>query len=172
MTARIWVPTGLGRRKGLASLAYVVVEEIESDFVGLTLSPWPTVDQQGRLHFDLERSRAVGARKQALQTFLGKHRTPTKFARRPLRIGDVFACEIKGPIPDGELLAPEAWMVPPIADVSTQAREAAKIAFFSAAAPLAHPKADRDVVALAPKSAPLRSAQVPSRPDPFGTTRG
>jgi hypothetical protein len=172
MTARVWVPTGLGSRKDLASLAYVVVEEIESDFVGLTVSPWPTLDRRGRLHFDLERSREIGARKRALQAFLGKSRTPKKLARRPLRIGDVFACAIRGPLPDGALLAPEAWMVAPVTDVSAQAREAAKIAFFSAAAPLARPEADREIVTLAPKSAPLKATRSPTGPDPFGTAGG
>lgn len=172
MTTRIWVPTGLGRRKDLSSLAYVVVEEMESDFVGLTVGPWPTVDEKGRLHFELNRSLTVGARKRTLQAFLGKHRTPTKIARRPLRIGDVFACAVKASVPDGELLSPDEWMLPPITDISTQAREAAKVAFFAAAAPLARPKADHDVVALARKSAPLQSMESDSTPDPFGAADG
>jgi hypothetical protein len=171
MTARVWVPTGLGRRKDLAALAYVVVEEIESDFVGLTVSPWPTLDDRGRLRFDLEPSREIGARRRELQAFLGKNRTPKKLARRPLRIGDVFACAIRGPLQDGALLAPEAWMVGPVTDVSAHAREAAKIAFFSAAAPLARPEADQEIVTLAPQSAPLKSTRSPTGPDPFGTAR-
>ena len=169
MTTRIWVPSGLGRRKDLAPLAYVVIDELESALVGLTVSPWPTLDERGRLHFDLERARSVGARKRTLEAFLAEHRTPRKVARRPLRMGDAFACRVKEPLQDGELLEPGTWMVPPVTDISAEAREAAKLAYFSAAAPLADPKADREVVALAPKSTPLRSTRVRSRPDPFRT---
>jgi hypothetical protein len=169
MTARIWVPSGLGRRKDLAVLAYVVVDELESALVGLTVSPWPTLDAKGRLHFDLERARAIGATKRTLEAFLAKHRTPRKVARRPLRMGDAFACRVKEPLQDGELVEPELWMVPPITDISAQAREAAKVAYYSAAAPIAGARADREVVALAPKSAPLKSTRVPSKPDPFRT---
>lgn len=169
MTARIWVPSGLVRRKDLAQLAYVVIDELESARVGLTVSPWPTLDAKGRLHFDLDRARAVGSTKRTLEAFLAKHRTPRKVARRALRMGDAFACRVKEPLQDGELLEPELWMVPPVTDISAEAREAAKLAFFSAAAPLADPRADREVVALAPKSTPLRSTRVPSKPDPFRT---
>jgi hypothetical protein len=169
MSTRIWVPKGLGRRKDLASLAYVVIDELESSLVGLTVSPWPTLDPKGRLHFDLERSREVGATIAALKAFLAKHRTPRKVARRPLRMGDAFACRVKEPLDDGELLEPERWMVPPVTDVSAQAREASKLAYFSAVAPLLDHDADREVVALAPKSSPLTSVRVRSQPDPFRT---
>jgi hypothetical protein len=167
MTTRIWVPAGLSRRKELATLAYVVIDELESSLVGLTVSPWPTLDDRGRLHFDLERAREVGATKRALETHLAKHRSPRKVAGRPLRMGDTFACGIKEPLKDGELLEPGDWMVPPISDISAEAREAAKLAFFSAAAPLVDRHADPEVVALAPKSTPLRSTRVASKPDPF-----
>ena len=169
MSARIWVPRGFGRRKDVASLAYVVIDELESNLVGLTASPWPTLDSKGRLHFDLEASREVGATRPALEAFLAKHRTPRKVARRPLRMGDAFACRVREPLQDGELIEPERWMVPPITDISAQAREAAKLAYFSAVAPLLDQDADREVVALAPKSSPLTSARVRSKPDPFRT---
>ena len=48
MTVRIWVPQGL-RRKDLSSLAYVVIDELDSGLAGLTVSPWPTLDGLGRL---------------------------------------------------------------------------------------------------------------------------
>jgi hypothetical protein len=167
--ARIWVPSGLARRKDLATLAYVVIDELESGLVGITVSPWPTLDERGRLQFDLERSRSIGARARALQAFLNKHRTPRHMASRDLRMGDAFACRVSVELADGELLHPEAWMAPPITDISAQAREAAKLAHFSAAAPLANPHTNREVIALAPKSAPLKSMRVRSKPDPFRT---
>ncbi len=167
MTERIWVPTGLARRKNIASLAYVVIDELESNMVGLTVAPWPTLDTRGRLHFDLERSRSVGAKVRDLETVLAKWRTPRSVADRELRMGDVFACQVREPLPDGELLDPKSRMVPPITDISAQAREAAKLAYFSAVAPLLDRKTHGDVVALAPKSTPLKYTSVRSRPNPF-----
>jgi hypothetical protein len=82
-------------------------------------------------------------------------------------MGDVFACKVKSPIPHGKLVDPGRWMLPPVIDISTHAREAAKLAFFSAAAPLVTRKADPEVIKLAKQSTPLRSARVASRPDPF-----
>jgi hypothetical protein len=169
MNVRIWVPTALGRRKDIASLAYIVVDELESDFVGLTINAWPTLDDQGRLRFDLERSRSVGSTKRGLHAFLARHRTPRKVADRPLRIGDAFACKIREPLEEGALTDPGRWMVPPITDISAEAREAAKLAFFSAVAPIANRRRDPEVVRLAPESTPLRSQRSVSRPDPFGS---
>lgn len=167
MGTRIWVPASLRRRSDLASLAYVVIDELESNMVGLTVSPWPTMDSKGRLHYDLERSRAIGARSQALRAFLTKHRTPRKIASRPLRMGDTFAFRIKGSLADGELMEPGSWMIPPITDISAEAREAAKLAYFSAVAPVLHRRVDREIVELAPKSAPLGSVPIRSTPDPY-----
>ncbi|HEU4355983.1 MAG TPA: hypothetical protein VFT27_10380 [Actinomycetota bacterium] len=171
-TARIWAPTGLGRRKDVASLAYVVIDELESGFVGLTINAWPAIDELGRLRFDLAHSLSVGATERELHAYLTKHRTPRKIADRPLRIGDAFACRIRPPILDGELADPSRWMVPPITDVSAEARNAAKLAYFSAAAPVVDRRTHREVVELAPESTPQRSMRSPAVPDPFAGPEG
>ena len=172
ITSRIWAPTGLGRRKDIASLAYVVIDELESGFVGLTINAWPTIDERGRLRFNLAHSLSVGATERDLHAFLAKHRTPRKIADRPLRVGDAFACRIRPPIRDGELVDPDRWMVPPITDVSAEARDAAKLAYFSAAAPIADRRTHREVVELASDSTPQRSMRTPAAPDPFTGSEG
>jgi len=173
MSGTPWVPPSLRRRKDVSSLAYVVVDEIESGLAGLTVTPWPTLDRWGRLHFDLAHSRLVGVRASLLLTFLGKHRTPRRVARRPLRMGDVFAVRIREPLPpEGELGEPASWMVPPITDLSSDAREAAKLAFFSAVAPTLNPETDSEIIALAPKSQVTQTGSRPRSRRPRPSARG
>lgn len=109
-----------------AGLSYIVVEEIEGGMVGLAVSDWPRTDAQGRLRFDAEPVQA-GVDRAALEQFLDRHRQPS----RPLRIGDVFAARTGPPTAD-----PAGWIEPPVHDVTAEAREAAKIAFYSAVAPI------------------------------------
>jgi len=164
VTVRIWVPQGL-RRKDPSSLAYVVIDELDSGLAGLTVSPWPTLDGLGRLRFDLDASRSVGADARVLLAFLRVNRTPKKHADRELRIGDVFAVRLREAISDSELADPAAWMIPPVSDVSRQAREVGKVAYLAAAAPTVAPRTP--ISDLAPKSEPLRATSVARRPDPF-----
>jgi hypothetical protein len=104
-------------------LSYIVVEEIEGGMVGLAFSDWPRTDERGRLRFDSEPVQ-VAVEREGLERFLDQHRQPS----RPLRIGDVFAART-GP---GDPLNIE----PPVHDVTAEAREAAKIAFYAAVAPI------------------------------------
>jgi len=131
----------------------VVIDEIESNFVGLSVSPWPVVDEVGRLRFGGGRSRSVGASRSELERFLSRHRLPRRGARRPIRIGDVFAIAVTEPLPDGEVADPATWIDPPVYDITVDARDAAKAAFYSAVAPTLDPKAkaDRQIVDLATK---------------------
>jgi hypothetical protein len=109
-------------------LSYIVVDEIEGGMVGLSVSDWPRTDEQGRLRFDSEPLSVVVDRR-AFGRFLDEHRQPT----RPLRIGDVFAARTRPVEPS---LNPERWIEPPVHDVTADAREAAKIAFYAAVAPI------------------------------------
>jgi hypothetical protein len=127
----------------------VVVDEIESDFVGLSISPWPTLDEWGRLRFGLERARSIGTGRTELQRFLGRHRLPQKTADRPIRIGDVFAISLKEPVRVNRIAEPAAWIRPPVYDISADARDAAKASFYSAVAPTLDPKARADARILA-----------------------
>jgi hypothetical protein len=129
----------------------VVVDEIESDFVGLSISPWPTLDEWGRLRFGLARARSLGTHRAELQRFLGRHRLPQKGADRPIRIGDVFAVSVKEPVRVNRIVAPGTWIRPPVYDISADARDAAKASFYSAVAPTLDPKtrAGARILALA-----------------------
>ena len=106
-------------------LSYVVVEEIEGGMVGLAVSDWPTTDDKGRLRFGSEPVQAA-LELVELERFLDLHRQPS----RPLRVGDVFAART------GRRPRPGGWIEPPVHDVTADAREAAKIAFYAAVAPV------------------------------------
>lgn len=109
-------------------LSYILVDEIEGGLVGLAVSEWPRTDEQGRLRFDSEPMQ-VAVDRRAFERFLDEHREPS----RPLRIGDVFAARTR---PAEAGLDPERWIEPPVHDVTADAREAAKIAFYAAVAPI------------------------------------
>lgn len=140
-------------------LSYMVVDEIESGLVGLSVSPWPTVDDVGRLRFGAGRSRSVGAWRDELERFLRKNRRPRAGSSRPVRIGDVFAVVTKEPIPVGQLAGPSDWIEPPLYDISPDARDAAKASFYAAVAPTLNPKAkaDAQILGLATSRKPTKS---------------
>jgi hypothetical protein len=130
--------------------SYLVVDEIVGGSTGLVLSSWPDVDEQGRLRFD-GTPKMLGTDREALQSFLDEHRLPATLAQRPVRIGDAFAVrviadalvdvsdELSAPRRLEPLLQPAAWIEPPVYDVTAQAREAAKTAFYAAVTPILTP---------------------------------
>jgi hypothetical protein len=120
-----------------SGLSYIVVDEIEGGMVGLAVSEWPRTDERGRLRFDSSPV-LLGAERSALEAFLERYRQPS----RPLRIGDVFAARTR-PVESDEaeprlepVLDPEQWIEPPVYDITANAREVAKVAFYSAVAPV------------------------------------
>jgi hypothetical protein len=162
---RPWAPRSLSRLKDTSGLFYVVVDEMDERSVRLSVSPWPVVDKYGRLRFHLlGETLQVGAPRRALQLFLNTHRLPSKGAKRPLRIGDVFAVRGKGSIPATDFPRPEDWMQVPVHDITADAREAAKASFYAAVAPTLRPQLDRAVIALAQAAPPPHR----SRPRPRG----
>ena len=151
---RRWQPGGLD----VETQSFLVVDEIVGSSVGLVLSAWPEVDDRGRLRFG-GTPRMLGADRGALEAFLAEHRRPEGFARS-LRIGDAFAVRV---IADafadvGEelaaqkrmepLLDPAAWIRPPVHDVSADAREAAKTAFYAAVTPILTPAESAELADL------------------------
>jgi hypothetical protein len=146
---RPWKPPDLDERD-FARLFYLVVDEIVGGSLGLVLSDWPEVDEQGRLRFD-GTPVMLGAEREALQSFLSEHRLPGALAQRPLRIGDAFAVrvirdalaevsdELAAQTRLEPLLPPAKWIEPPVYDVSAEAREAAKAAFYAAVTPTLGP---------------------------------
>jgi hypothetical protein len=168
---RRWVPPSQKALKGHPGLAYVVVDEIESDFIGLSISPWPTLDEWGRLRFGLGRARSIGTGRTELQRFLGRHRLPQGSADRPIRIGDVFAISLKEPVRANRIVEPAAWIRPPVYDISADARDAAKASFYSAVAPTLDPKtrAGARILALAEDR---KTKRAPGRRRPQAGRRG
>src|SRR4051812_9494712 len=116
-----------------AELAYIVVDELHEGIAGLVMSPWPRVDDRGRLVFGGEQeSTRVAAPAAALEALLSEQRTPVveggaadlaALQARAVQIGDVFAACVHGTPVSG---APATWMRPPVLDITAPARELAK----------------------------------------------
>lgn len=83
-------------------LSHAVVDEVVDDVVGLSLSPWPLVDDRGRLRFPHSASAEIAVPVALLQRAVDQNRD--RFAElgllsgdlvaRPIELGDVFAAEI------------------------------------------------------------------------------
>ena len=147
---QLWKPAGLDlERAALRRLSYVVVDEIVEDAARLSVSSWPRVDPLGRLHFERrERPRSVRADVKELRRFVSAGRANRRRPPPQLRMGTVLAVRIdKSVLPEPEsdeemreLTKPEPshpneWMEPPVYDVSADARDKAKEAFYAAVTP-------------------------------------
>jgi hypothetical protein len=116
-----------------AELAYIVVDELHGGIAGLVVSPWPRVDDRGRLVFaDEQESTRVAAPADALEALLSEQRQPVvdvtaadlaALQSRAVQIGDVFAACVHGTPVNGD---PAAWIRPPVLDITAPARELAK----------------------------------------------
>jgi hypothetical protein len=146
-----WRPPGL-TRVTTDDLLYVVVDEMVDTAVGLRVSPWPWIDSRGRVRFPRDGTRAeIGMGLRALHAFVARHRRvdgrrpgnyPEPLRRRRLAIGDVFALRRAptAPWPPPDDTPPEAWIAPPVWDLTAHARELAKAAFYAAVAPTVGPE--------------------------------
>ena len=170
---RSWAPNGL-RGRDPSGLSYVVVDEIEGGAVGLAVSEWPRVDAEGRLRFRSP-PLLLGADRASLERFLGEHRSPRELAERPLRVGDVFAVQARPErLQQAEevearlepVLAPEEWIVPPVYDVTPDARDAAKAAFYGAVVPTLDPAQVAQLGDLVQQPPPPPAAPPPPPPRP------
>ena len=148
-----WKPRSvdLGEER-LVELSYVVVDEIVEDAVRLSVSRWPHVDERGRLHFSgSERARVVRASLRALSEFL--EASVGRRAARGLRMGTVLAAAVDDSalpaaesdeeVREGAALEPRDpadWLKAPVYDISADAREKAKEAFYAAVAPTLPPR--------------------------------
>ena len=104
----------------IADLSYIAVDEVSEGVVTLLVSVWPELDERGRLRFPETEPVAIDVRQAALEALLAANRQPRQLAARPLREGDVLAARTRN------------WIVPPVFDVTADARDAAKVAFFRA----------------------------------------
>jgi hypothetical protein len=129
-----WRPkplTDAGAKPPWEKLAYVVVDELHEGVAGLVASPWPVVDDLGRVRFGSEQeSVRILLPAADLLEQLARHRTPVpesgvdadtedELRTRDLAIGDVFAMRFgRG----------RRWsqIRGPILDITAEAREVAK----------------------------------------------
>lgn len=122
---------------------YIVVDELIGDHLTLSVAEWPVVDTRGRARFPRVGGRwRIGASTQELAQFLFVHRSPDP--TRQLRIGDVFAAGLRDGVEldtlDETLVDPWEWLAPPVVDISAEARDLVKTAFYSAVAPALRPE--------------------------------
>jgi hypothetical protein len=128
-----------------------VVDEVFGELAELSLSGWPVIDPLGRLRFVEGTTAHLEVDASRMRTFLRRHRTPRKEAGRVLRTGDAFGFLVRQRALDAFLSARRSsstasvrerravldpanwdWLVPPIYDVSPEAREAAKLSYNAA----------------------------------------
>ena len=141
-----WLPRGFPEAAN-ADYRYLVVDEIVGGSIGLVLCPWPQTDDEGRLIFEAAQTHTIGCERSDLLEFLSEHRRPLELRARPLRIGDVFAVRVLPGILDDlseeldephrlmPFLAPKSWILPPVYDITADARDQAKMAFYAAVTP-------------------------------------
>lgn len=84
-------------------LSHIVVDEMIDDIAGLSLSPWPLVDDRARVRFPRGNSAEIAIPIESLQRAVHASRKrfaeagliPAELAGRPIELGDVFAAEIE-----------------------------------------------------------------------------
>jgi hypothetical protein len=152
---------------------YVVLDELISDQVRLAVSPWPDVDEAGRLRFSGSGSEPVGFGRDELQTELDLRRESEGQQPRPLRIGDVLMVRGFGEKTEG-------W--DRVLDVTAPARKAASRAGLravaqvdeSAAGPVGAEPENTDAEASEPiwRRAPVQPTPTPAARPPAEASPG
>ena len=126
-----WVPPILANvpPEVVRTLRYVVVDDVddaEGDVVVVD-EPWPTVDVLGRVRHAAEGARETYVTVERWAGLLARRRLPEELRTRPPRIGDAFAMRLPR---SGDLKRVSG----PVVDVTADAREAARAAFYGAVA--------------------------------------
>jgi hypothetical protein len=148
-----WIPDNTALPEvELAHVSYIVIDEIVGDAVDVSISGWPDVDERGRLRFtENEPPRTMRASAAALEEFLSRVDFRSADWPRSIRMGDVFAARIRTrrllALKSGEASGtpprPSAWLTPPVYDITAQARDKAKEAFYAAVSPTLRPQEAR-----------------------------
>ena len=140
---KLWRPGGVRLpTKGLGKLSYIVVDEIVGDDADVSVSAWPKVDNRGRLVFSDEPALGVRTNVKALTDYLSTVDFRPGRGPAPLRMGSALAAVVRTARLSGDdrsPVPPASWLVPPVYDISTPAREKAKEAFYAAVAPTLSP---------------------------------
>jgi hypothetical protein len=128
----------LAKDPGWGSLSYVVVDELAEGIAGLVVSPWPRVDERGRLHFgDEGDSEHLTVDEDAFLALLERRRDPVvkaelddaardELRRRKLAIGDVFAARVAKRFARPEVDPAEWIRSRKVLDITAIARSVAK----------------------------------------------
>jgi hypothetical protein len=168
-----WRPPSLGRGKP-RDFHYLLVEELFQSLVGVALSSWPQVDEQGRLRFPAEEPLTFAVDRASLERYLAKRR-PRSLRKRALRIGDVFAVKVD---PAGlravadqleqrtqlePVLHASEFLRRPVYDVTADAREVAKASFYAAVSGRLSPEQAASLRQLLEPGRPGRISALPSR---------
>jgi hypothetical protein len=119
-------------------LTYIVIDEIVDDVATLALHPWPVADNHGRVRFpDLDACRHAAVSLGALKSQLYH-----EWLERDPRVGDVFGAVLSSAAKqaltrrDNTRRQLRSLLIPPIYDLSQDARVAAKLAYYAAMAPV------------------------------------
>jgi hypothetical protein len=128
-----WLPNVLARVSPalVSALTYAVIDERDQPDgrLSLVLSDWPRLDELGRVRHQHDRLVEVAVPARDWHVMLAERRVPEVLRDRPPRIGDAFGVMLERR-DVRHLLAP----IGPVVDVTADARDAARAAFYGAVA--------------------------------------
>jgi hypothetical protein len=128
-----WVPSVLAHvNPAVASaLTYAVIDERDQPDgrLSVVLSGWPHLDDLGRVRHQHDRLVGVAVPVGDWQVMLAERRVPAVLRDRPPRIGDAFGVMLERR-DRRHLLNP----IGPVVDITADARDAARAAFYGAVA--------------------------------------
>jgi hypothetical protein len=128
-----WLPSVLAHVAPdlVSALTYAVIDERDqpNGRLSFVLSGWPRLDDLGRVRHQRDRLVEVAVPEGAWQAMLAERRIPEVLRDRPARIGDAFGVMLERRNAR-QLLHP----IGPVVDITADARDAARAAFYGAVA--------------------------------------
>jgi hypothetical protein len=128
-----WLPSVLAHVAPdlVSALTYAVIDERDqpNGQLSFVLSAWPRLDDLGRVRHNRGRLVEVAVPEGDWQAMLAERRIPEVLRDRPARIGDAFAVMLERRNAR-QLLHP----IGPVVDITADARDAARAAFYGAVA--------------------------------------
>jgi hypothetical protein len=133
---RPWRPAGAGLPpEGLEKFSYIVVDETVGEDADVSVSPWPMVDDRGRLLLPAQQPFDVHADVETLSAYVNRPDVRAGRRRIDIRMGTALAAVVRTTrLAAGETRL-ERWLVPPVYDITAPARDKAKASFYAAVAP-------------------------------------
>jgi hypothetical protein len=140
-----WLPSVLAQVDPdvVSALTYAVIDERDQPKgqLSFVLCGWPSLDDLGRVRHRRDRLVEVAVLEDKWEAMLARRRIPEVLRDRPPRIGDAFGVMLERRNAR-QLLHP----IGPVVDVTADARDAARAAFFGAVASPLDPAVARGVV--------------------------